>query len=248
LSILEQLFHELSGLLDLFLPSACPLCGAEKDFSPERLFCPDCLCGFCPCASPCCPRCALPYPTEKGTDHLCEECTRAAPAFDRVIAAGVYEDSLRLAVHKLKYQGRIDLDRPLGLLLAKALEPAGGGSLPDLIVPVPLHLERLRCRTYNQSLLLARVLGRKWRTPVASNLLVRARFTSPQQGLKCQLRQANLKDAFALRGDVAGRRVLLVDDVLTTGATARECSRVLQAGGAAGVKVAVLGRARRHAL
>lgn len=244
--ILERLSSELSGFLDLFLPPACPLCGEEGTFFTQRLFCPDCLNDFLPCASPCCPRCALPYAAEQGADHLCEECSRAAPAFDRVIAAGVYEGALRLAVHRFKYQGRIDLDRPLGLLLANAFESAGGGAIPDLIVPVPLHRERLRARTYNQSLLLGRVLGRKWHTPVATRLLVRDRFTSPQQGLRRRLRRRNLQGAFALHGDPIGRRVLLVDDVLTTGATARECSRVLREGGAARVEVAVLGRARRH--
>jgi len=105
---------------------------------------------------------------------------------------------------------------------------------------------RLRERTYNQSLLLARVLGRHWQLPVASRLLLRSRPTLPQQGLPAEERRRNLRGAFALRRELEGERVLLLDDVLTTGATARECARVLLAGGAGEVAVAVLGRARRN--
>jgi ComF family protein len=149
-------------------------------------------------------------------------------------------------VHQFKYRGDFSLDRPLGGLLATVLETSGRDFLPDLIVPVPLHLSRLRQRGYNQSLLLARVLGRRWRKPVPGRLLVRLRPTSPQQGLKAVQRRLNLKGAFATRSALAGQKVLLIDDVMTTGATARECSRTLLSAGAGEVVVAVIGRARLH--
>ena len=237
--------RSLTDLLNLLLPPACPLCGRES----ERVgICSDCLAGIHPVVSPCCPRCVLPYPTEDGTDHFCEACLRASRSFEWVRAAGLYEGTLRQAVHHLKYHGAVDLDGPLGELLAATLEEADSRFRPDLLVPVPLHKSRLSERTYNQSLLLAKALGRKWRLPVAARLLLRVRATSPQQGLNVQLRRANMKGAFALRTPLAGEKVLLIDDVLTTGATAAECSRILLEGGAGEVGVAVLGRARKNVL
>jgi ComF family protein len=242
------LFGELAGLLDLLLPPACFLCGAALPAASVPSFCPACLAALPPLVSPRCPRCALPYPTEEGTDHLCEGCLRDEPAFSWVAAAGVYEGSLRQAVHRFKYQGTVGLDRPLGRMLAEALARQAPGWRPDLIAPVPLHRRRLGERTYNQSLLLARALGRQWRVPVAARLLRRTRPTPSQQGLTAAERRQNLKGAFVTERPLAGERVLLVDDVLTTGATVRECSRVLRAGGAGEVAVAVLARARRHQL
>jgi ComF family protein len=236
---------ESRGLLDLLFPPACPLCGSDFATHSPVIFCSECLAGIHPLTSPCCPRCALPFATEDGSDHLCESCLRTEPPFSRVAAIGTYEESLRVAVQRFKYEGAIVLDRPLGSLLAAVLEQ-DDTFRPDLLIPVPLHPARLRERTYNQALLLARILGRRWRLPVPPLLLVRIRPTPPQQGLKAEVRQQNLKGAFALRRSLHGERVLLIDDVLTTGATVRECSRVLLAGGAGEVRVAVLARARRH--
>lgn len=245
--LLATLRSELAGFLELLLPGACPHCGVQLPAgTPADHLCPTCLAGVHPLHSPRCPRCALPYPTENGTDHLCESCLRRAPAFAWVAAAGLYRESLREAVHHFKFRGGIGLDRALARLLALALEVEQPGYRPDLIVPVPLHRRRLRERTYNQALLLARRLGRRWQTPVHPVLLERARHTPPQQGLDAAARRQNLRGAFVLREEVSARRILLIDDVLTTGATTDECSRVLRAGGAAEVGVAVLGRATRQ--
>lgn len=241
MAILHRVRRELLGLLDLLLPPACLLCGRELGGSARSGLCSDCRAGIHPIVPPCCPRCALPHGTAGGTDHLCEPCLREAPPFSKVYAAGIYEDTLRLAVQRFKYHGAVDLERPLGRLLAENTD-----FRPDLVVPVPLHRTRLRERTYNQSLLLAKVLGSRRQIPVAGRLLLRTRPTPPQQGLVLRERRRNLKGAFALRNRLDGERVLLVDDVLTTGATARECSRTLLAGGASEVAVAVLARARRH--
>jgi ComF family protein len=245
MSVWPWLQAEFRGLLDLLLPPACPLCGSESGGRPPFFFCPACLSGIHPIGSPCCPRCALPYTTEDGSDHLCESCLRDAPPFSRVVALGIYEENLRTAVQRFKYEGAIVLDRPLAELLATVLE-SGGALRPDLLIPVPLHYSRLRERTYNQALLLARVLGRRWRLQVLPRLLVRNRPTPQQQGLKAEVRRQNLKGAFALNRKLNGERVLLIDDVVTTGATVRECSRVLLEGGAGEVVVAVLARARRY--
>ena len=231
-------------LLQLLLPPACPFCGELLPPGPATTFCPDCRDDLPPLVAPCCQRCALPFATSGGIMHLCETCLREeAPAFARVHAAGRYDGLLREAVHRFKYRGEIGLDQPLGLLLAERL-PALQGAL---LVPVPLHSGRLRERSYNQSLLLARVLGRSLGLPVAPTLLQRTRPTPPQQGLPAAVRRRNLQGAFALEADPGDRCILLVDDVMTTGSTVRECARVLGAGGAARVEVAIVARAGRLA-
>ncbi|PLX84929.1 MAG: amidophosphoribosyltransferase [Desulfuromonas sp.] len=246
-SLLHALRAECSGLLDLLLPPACPLCGRQlQSGGPAAPFCSACQKGIHPLVSPSCPRCALPFTSDAGSDHHCEACIRKPPPFAWVRAAGLYEDSLRRAVQRFKYEGAIYLDRALSHLLAQALQGDRERFCPDLLVPVPLHRSRLRQRTFNQALLLARALGRRWDVPAAADLLERTRPTPAQQGLDARQRRRNLKGAFALRRPLAGRRILLIDDVMTTGATARECSAVLLKGGADAVGVAVLGRARRH--
>ncbi|BCR03592.1 amidophosphoribosyltransferase [Desulfuromonas versatilis] len=242
----SRLLPQLQALLDLLLPPACPLCGANLPQGPDQPpLCPACLAGIRPLESPCCPRCALPYPAEEGTDHLCEPCLRRPPPFAWVAALGLYMGTLQSAVQRLKFSGAIGLDRPLASLLADRFTDQVREFEPDLLLPVPLHRDRLRRRSYNQSLLIARVLGRRWGVPVACRSLVRTRDTPPQQALKADIRQRNLQGAFRLLGPLAGERVILVDDVMTTGATARECSRVLLTGGASAVAVTVLARTPR---
>ncbi len=246
MSLLSIVKQEVVGLFNLLLPAACPLCRRELTAPSFPGLCPVCLEQLLPLPTPRCPRCALPYPTEDGSNHLCEACLRDPPAFDRVIALGVYDGLLREAVHRFKFENVVNLDRPFGRLLAEQIEAELPATRPDLILPVPLHVGRLRQRGYNQSLLLARQLGRRWQVPVASRQLVRPRVTPPQQGLSLAVRQKNLRGAFALQTPLSGETVLLVDDVMTTGATLRECAQTLRQGRAGEIWVAVLGRALRH--
>jgi ComF family protein len=246
--VLSFLRAELRGLFNLLLPPSCPLCGRVLAAGPATAFCPDCLAQFSPLDSPRCPRCALPYLPASGSDHLCEACIRKEPPFERVDCLGLYDGGLREAIHRFKFQGAVHLDRAFGRLLAEQLANLRQSFDPELIIAVPLHRQRLRARTYNQSLLLARELGRCWRLPVPVRLLRRVRPALQQQGLTGEQRRRNLKGAFALHGRLRGERVLLVDDVLTTGTTARECASTLLAGGASRVAVAVLGRARLQKL
>ncbi len=147
-------------------------------------------------------------------------------------------------MRKFKYEGDFNLDRPLAALMKKTLQEPLKEFCPDLLLPVPLHIDRLRQRSYNQALLLARFLGRSFQLPVAPRLLLRIRPTPPQIGFKAPQRRRNLRGAFALSRPLQGERVLLVDDVMTTAATARECSRTLLDGGASEVAVATVARAR----
>ncbi|WP_321368871.1 ComF family protein [uncultured Desulfuromusa sp.] len=153
---------------------------------------------------------------------------------------GFYDQSLRRAIHHFKFSGKISLDRSLGVLLDRAV--ARDLSL-DLVVPVPLHHKRLQQRSYNQALLLAREFSRNRKLPLAADRLIKIKATESQQGLSAKQRAENLHGAFKLQGSVSGATVLLIDDVLTTGATVEACSQVLLAGGAKAVFVAVVGRA-----
>lgn len=244
--LLRNLREELSGLVDFIFPPVCPLCGKGLEEGAGSSLCRTCLSELPPLSSPCCPLCSLPFAGPPESDHLCGRCLEERPAFAAVTAYGIYAGLLRDAVQSLKYRDRFHLSRSLGQLLGERVAGRHRSHPFDLVVAVPLHRRRLQERTYNQALLLAGVIGGRLGVPVAAAALRRLRFTLPQQGLTEKERLHNLKGAFALTGDVEGLRVLLVDDVMTTGATARECSRVLVQGGASGVEVAVVARAARH--
>lgn len=240
----QFLRRELIGLADLCFPSVCPLC--RQALHASRSFCPLCLEAIVAVVSPHCCRCDLPFAAVDGSDHLCQSCLQAPPPFVWAKSVGLYDTTLRRAIQKFKYEGDFNLDRPLAALMKKTLQNSLDDFRPDLLLPVPLYVGRLRQRSYNQALLLAKSLGRSCLLPVESRLLLRIRPTPPQIGLKAAQRRRNLRGAFALSRPLQGERVLLVDDVMTTGATARECSRTLIDGGASEVAVVVLARARLH--
>lgn len=239
---------EVVDLLDFFFPPLCVLCHSPGGASLDSSLCSRCQDGCLPLSSPCCPRCALPFATIGGGDHVCGECLLQPPDFLWTTAAGLYEDALRHAIHRFKFDGCLALDRPLANLLDAAWQQRTPAWIPDLIVPVPLHPHRLAARTYNQSLLIARELGRRRKLPVDARLLVRTRSTQSQAGLTARERHNNLLGAFALTRRLSGERILLVDDVMTTGTTARLCASVLRAGGGGEVALAVLARARRNSV
>ena len=178
-------------------------------------------------------------------DLLCSSCRRNAPGFDYARSAARYEDVMREALHALKFRGRRGLSAPLGALLVEAMEegrlPAG---VPALLVPVPLHPRRERERGFNQASLLARRVGLAWGVPVGGDVLVRVVATPSQTELDAPARRANVRAAFRLRRPelIGGRHVLLVDDILTTGATLSECARCLREGGAATVGALTVAR------
>jgi len=222
-----------------------------KELSAPFL-CDGCVDAFSPAASPLCTACGMIFKSREGMDHLCENCMRSPGQYRMVRSAGIYERSLRTMIHRLKYGGKVQLARPLGKLLFAAFFSYWNTGGIDLVVPVPLHKDRFRGRGFNQAYLLIRdwaAPSAGWRllpanTRIAPRTLVRHRPTRPQTELDKKGRVENIKDAFTLSGDipVAGRRVLLVDDVFTTGATAGECARVLMKGGALHVDVLTLAR------
>ena len=177
-------------------------------------------------------------------DLLCSSCRKHAPGFDYARSAARYEDVMREALHALKFRGRRGLSAPLGALLVEAMEGRLPAGVPALLVPVPLHPRRERERGFNQASLLARRVGLAWGVPVGGDVLVRVVATPSQTELDAPARRANVRAAFRLRRPelIAGRHVLLVDDILTTGATLSECARCLREGGAATVGALTVAR------
>ncbi len=192
-----------------------------------------------------CRRCGRPLgPGRAG--RTCPECRDRPPAFDRARAVAVHAGPLAEALRRFKYHRRLSLGpRLAGLLAAGA--PDGLLDSADLVAPVPLHPRRLARRGFNQALILASGLKRPGGPRLVRDLLLRRRHTRPQVGLDPAQRRANVAGAFGVNPKraavVESARVLLVDDVYTTGATAGECARVLGASGAAGVDVLTLARA-----
>ena len=175
-------------------------------------------------------------------DHLCISCRLHPPAYTRAWGAFPYEPPLQDAIRLFKYHGKVVLTSYLGGLLKKHAP-----SLPqvDMLMPVPLHSERLRERGYNQALLLADRLNRRLQLPISYDNLVRLRPTLPQTELSRKARVNNLRRAFGILRpeEVKNRRILLIDDVMTTGTTVNECAKALRKAGSADVYVLALARA-----
>jgi ComF family protein len=181
----------------------------------------------------------------------CLACRLAQPEFERAVAFGSYQDGLRELVHLLKYDRILGLAELLGARLAEAILDLEAEASPELlVVAVPLFASAERRRGYNQALLLANVAIKRlralrpgWKLQPAHGALVRRKSTASQFELSRRARRRNLAGAFSIAGNVAGCEVLLIDDILTTGATARECARVLKRAGATKVWVATVARA-----
>jgi ComF family protein len=175
-------------------------------------------------------------------EGLCGQCRQLPSSLEGVTAAAVFAGPLRQAVHGLKYENVTSLSASLAEIMARAWR-WDESSLPDLILPVPLHARRQAERGYNQSALLARSLGRSFGVPVDERILVRQRATRPQIELDHAARERNVEGAFACRGQVAAKAVVVVDDVCTTGATLEACAQALKAAGARKVWGFALARA-----
>jgi ComF family protein len=221
-----QLRDLLGALADLIFVPHCPAC--DRRVAPGTP-----LCG--PCATtlvelgPACPRCAEPH--DRPSSHLCRRCCLKPPPLARIAAPYRYGGELAVALRRLKFDRRPDIGRSLAPLLSPALRAAATGC--DLAVPIPLHRRRLAARGFNQAeVLLRHALGDA--LPIARLVLRRRRATRPQSGLDARARATNLAGAFEAL-EVPGRRILLFDDVVTTGATMAEAARALLAAGASEV-------------
>lgn len=209
------------------------------------MLCAACLATAEPLLSPLCSCCGRPFPDFNGADHRCGACLADPPPFVSARGALLFSGTVRDLIHRFKYNGSVMLRRPLAELAAAHLDRHVAAFGADLLVPVPLHTKRLRQRGFNQAILLGEILAQRWGCPLQRNNLQRSRWTEPQVNLSAAARADNVRGAFTVRSpaEIAGRRILLVDDVYTTGSTARECCRVLLRAGAAAVTVLTVARA-----
>ena len=236
------------ALLNAILPPLCLGCG--EIVASAGSLCAACWQGFAFIAPPQCTRCGVPFAEDLGPQAECAECLVRPPRFRQARAALVYDDKTRRLVLPFKHGDRTDMARACGVWMARA-----GAELladADLVAPVPLHWRRLLTRRYNQALLLASRLAKGSEVRLAPDLLRRRRWTGSQAGLKARERRRNVRQAFDVHprwsGKIEGRNILLVDDVLTTGATVDACVRALHKGGAAHVDVLTLARVVRAAV
>lgn len=235
----------LAPLLDLLFPPACSLCGAEPDRQLDAALCADCQETLVKWDRTACPRCARPLPsTEDVALQACPACARRTPRFDQVTALGVYQGLMREAVLRVKRAREEALTLALGRLLADRLLARADRPAADVIVPMPMHWTRRFLRGVNGPEILAEVLSERLRVPVAARLVWCRRRTKKQGTLVPAERRQNVRGAYGVTAGkrTVGARVLLVDDVMTTGATANEIARQLRQAGAARVSVAVLAR------
>ena len=228
--------------LDIALPPLCASC--REPLGDGIGLCAQCWSKLSLIEPPYCARLGIPFAYDAGPGLLSMEAIANPPAYDRARAAVRYDDIARALVHAYKYGDRVDL----APLLAGWMARAGRDLLADAdaLIPVPLHWRRLWARRFNQSAMLTREIGKNANVPVLHNALKRARATAHQVGLSKAQRAENVQGAFrvptAAKGSVAGRRIVLIDDVLTSGATADTCTRVLLRAGAKAVDVLVFAR------
>lgn len=222
--------------LNFLYPTGCPVCREPR---PRALatwpICGSCWGGILPYDGPQCSVCGRPFASGHAT--TCGDCLGEPPEFAAARSYGIYAEGLREAIHMLKFDGVRRLARPLGGLLASLQPPSA-----HMAVPVPITARALRSRGYNQSALLARELARVCGMPLRLDALWKVKETPPQVGLTRSARMRNLRGAFKADARLKGMDVVLVDDVITTTATARECSRALMKAGARSVFVASLAR------
>lgn len=235
----------LKKLLDLIYPRTCVHCDRSiTDETSDLPYCRGCWETIRPLTGPQCSICATPFPSPSALshspDHHCAECREDIPAFSRAFTPYPYEGILADAIQRFKYQKQTSLAAPLAGLIMEKLTTVQF----DLVAAVPLHPTRLRTREFNQSLLLAQRIARFTQVPLLIDALNRSRDTLPQVGLSRKERAQNVRRAFHLSDPtpIKGKRILLVDDVYTTGATLREGSKILLKGGAKEVIVAAVTR------
>ena len=234
--------------LQLLFPPICAACSADIEASSTTIrLCRTCV-GVLPLVrEPVCPRCALPIPSTAGVDLECPHCARQPLGFDRTFAVGWYDGLLRNLVLRMKTDNRGLVAAALADLTVKRLEDRPGWQSFDMVLPAPMHWRREWQRGVNASALFSAALARRLEWPLRPRLLRRRRHAPRQAGLSRQGRFRNVRREIEVsrrRTNLRGARVLLVDDVMTTGATSSESARALKKAGAKDVAVLVIARAK----
>lgn len=245
------------SMAEALLPQDCLVCGrpqvhdhnrvlvSETSLRSPQLLCPECRADLPLLSDPACPVCALPTPA----GQVCGPCLSKPPAFDASFALYAYAFPVDRLIQALKYQHRLALAEWLGAELARVmgiLLEQDDLKPPDVILPMPLHPDRLRQRGFDQAVELARPLALALNRPLALDLVQRRANAVPQASLPWKERRKNIRGAFLCAQDVSGRHIWVVDDVMTTGATLGELAHVLKSRGAAQVTNVVVARTLHH--
>ncbi len=232
----------LAGILDAVFPAGCKSCGKKLGLNRESCFCESCWKEIRLIKEPSCIYCGKQL--YNINEHFCAACTLRRLSFTDNRSAGVYEGVLKKALHEFKYKGKMSLGTPLGGLMAGYIRGNGGVEDIDLIIPVPIFEKKKDKREYNQAELLADHIGKTFALPVVKDVLIRSADTPPQYKLEVEERFKNVKGAFSVNNTIKIKWacILLIDDLLTTGATADECSKMLLGSGASQIRVFTLAR------
>jgi ComF family protein len=242
----KQFLQELrDSCLELLYPSLCLACRNPVAMGTMPLFCPGCLEQVELLKGPLCPGCGRQFSKAAGGPHFCGLCLAGHYHFNRARTVAIYAEPFSTVLHRFKYHGETCGLTSFKALLESLPEPPSPAA-SDLILPVPLHPAKLRQRGYNQAALLARAFFPRQGKILKTDLLMRTRPTVPQTSLSGRARRQNLKKAFGVKdpAQVEGRRIILVDDVFTTGTTVNECARILKKAGADEVSVLTLARVK----
>ena len=239
--ILNEIFNNISNII---FPPQCISCANILKPSKEEIFCLTCREQIKYLTRSLCPICGMAFLNSPSESHLCGNCLENKPYFSCARAVASYETIILDTIHQFKYSRDLSIGSALASFLAAFSFPDFEFQVSAILVPVPLHIKKLRERGFNQSLILANALSKKKRIEVNFSLLKRHKSTLTQTGLNKKEREQNIKGAFEVSDKkiISGKNVILIDDVYTTGATLNECAKTLMKAGAG--KVAALTLAR----
>jgi len=233
--MVHKIMRYLDALLNLLFPSKCPVCNNRSDSAAYNPICTGCWNTIERYSGPACSICGLPAISQHTLS--CEQCIKDGTHFSGVLYYSIYDGVIKEAIHLLKFNGIKRLSKPLCALISELTIPEADG-----IVPVPLHKNSLLKREFNQTALIGRYLSRTLKIPLMTGALEKIKETPMQTELSRKDRLKNVKNAYAASKDVKGKRLLLIDDVITTSATVRECAGTLIKAGAEKVTVIALAR------
>lgn len=230
-----KLAHQITRLYSNLLPIPCLLCGVLCKSQP---LCTDCIEDF-PKLDNCCPRCATPLTTNINCGH----CLNHPPEQNKSISLFAYQRPIDRLIADFKYHDKLYLSKFFADLMFEKLQH---NTLPELLIPIPLHSRRLKTRGYNQALELAKNLSHHLNIPISKNSLIRTRDTAPQASLPYDQRKRNMRRAFKLSGGLLPKHIALIDDVHTTGHTANAAAKLLRQNGVIKIELWTIARTIRH--
>ncbi|MCM8779034.1 MAG: ComF family protein [Candidatus Omnitrophica bacterium] len=223
-----------TGVVDLLYPLHCLICAERietKEFGP---LCSVCFQKIAWNLPPFCSKCGRNIPVELSTENVCLDCKKRRHYFDRAWSVALYTGIMRECIHKFKYEGKLGLVHFFEKILFDFIERFVPIEKFDYLIPVPLHYTKLREREFNQALLLAQPIAKKFQKKLLTGVLYRKKFTAPQTELNAPQRRKNIQGAFGIRKQniLTKKNILIIDDVFTTGSTVDECAKLLKRNGA----------------